>query len=434
MIKHKGNIDALINELKNNDNNAVSFIYEKANNKEGILSEATIILKDNYATKDAPTQASSKILENFNPGYDAKIVKKLRNAGGAILAKVHCDELALGGTGLLSSYGKILSPLDKSRIVGGSSSGSAATFSKSVSISIGSDTGDSVRLPASYIGVTGFKPSYGAISRYGLFAFASSLDTVGYFAHNVSDIILTSQILFGKDKRDFSSKEIDKPINEIIKPESVVILDYIGTPEYARKEIRILEEKLISEGIRVIHKEISRDLQELIGITYSAISFAEASSNDANLSGIVFGQKVDGNNWTEVMTNSRSSYLGKMVQRRFALGSFFLLIENQKDIFLQAQKVRAMINKEMKKISDSADVVINPANTIAPLVQEGKEDTPFVNNLTTLNFTGQPNIVIPFSKHNNMPFGLSIFSSLYEDKKLLSHALYFEKILGGQNE
>ena len=434
MIKHKGDIKNLINELNTNKNNAVSFVYDNPVNNPGKLSQATVILKDNYATKDAHTQASSKILENFNPGYDATIVDKLKNSGAAIVGKVHCDELALGGTGLLSGYGNIVNPLDKNRIVGGSSSGSAATFSNNVSISIGSDTGDSVRLPASYIGVFGFKPSYGAISRYGLFAFASSLDTVAYFAHNVSDIILTSNILYGKDEKDFSSVDVVKPIEKMVKPKSVVILDYIGTPRYAQEQINILEKKLLDENINVKHKCISKELQELIGISYAAISFSEASSNDANLSGITFGKKNEGKNWEEIMTNARSAYLGKTVQRRLALGSFFLLIENQKDIFLKAQKIRALINKELQEIASCADVVINPANTIAPLIKEGKENTPFVNNLIVSNFSGQPNIVMPFGKHNNMPFGLSIFTNLYSDKKLLSHSLYFEKLLGGKNE
>ena len=434
MIKHKGSVNKLINQLKVNKNNAVSFIYNESKNSMGPLSEATILLKDNYATIDAPTQASSKILENFITGYDATVVQKLKNAGAAIVGKVHCDELALGGSGLLSAYGIIKNPLDENRIVGGSSSGSAATFSKNVSISIGSDTGDSVRLPASYIGAVGFKPSYGAISRYGLFAFASSLDTVAYFAHNVSDIISTSKILYGKDEKDFSSVDVDKPINEIIKPKKVVILDWVGIPEYAKNKISILEKKLKSENIEIHHKSLSHELQELIGITYSAISFSEASSNDANLAGIVFGNKNGGNTWQEIMTNARSKYLGKMVQRRFALGSFFLLIENQKDIFLQAQKIRALINKEMTSIALSGDVVINPATTIAPLIKDQKENTPFTNHLAALNFTGQPNIVIPFGKYNNMPFGLSIFSKLYNDKALLSYSLYFESILGDSNE
>jgi len=134
------------------------------------------------------------------------------------------------------------------------------------------------------------------------------------------------------------------------------------------------------------------------------------------------------------MTNSRSQGLGKMVQRRFALGSFFLLVENQIDIFIKAQKVRALINQEITNILNSADIVINPANTIAPLISEGKEDTPFVNNLTAYNFVGNPNIVVPFGKHNEMPFGLSIASPLYKDKELLSYSLYMEKLLGGNNE
>jgi len=294
MIKHHGDIQKAISELKADNNNSVSFVYENAKQGKGLLEKATITIKDNYATSDAPTQASSKILDGFQPRYDATVVKKLKEAGAAIVGKTHLDELALGGTGQLSAYGPITNPLDDKRIIGGSSSGAAATLTNSISIAIGSDTGDSVRLPASYTGSYGFKPSYGAISRYGLFAFASSLDTVGYFAHNIEDIITTSQVLFGKDQRDLSSVQVEKPTNDEVKPKTVAILDYVGTPDYANSKIEKLEKKLLDENIEVKHVSLSKELQELIGITYSIISFAEVSSNDANLTGIAFGNRVDG--------------------------------------------------------------------------------------------------------------------------------------------
>uniref|UniRef100_A0A2C9KVI7 Amidase domain-containing protein n=1 Tax=Biomphalaria glabrata TaxID=6526 RepID=A0A2C9KVI7_BIOGL len=183
-MKNNGNITLALNELKNNKNNAVAYIYENPAHSEGKLSGAVFTIKDNYATKDAKTEASSLILKGFNPSYDATVVARLKEEGAAIVAKTHMDELALGGTGTYSAYGLITNPLNPERMIGGSSSGAAATMTKNVSVALGSDTGDSVRLPASYTGLVGFKPSYGAISRYGLFAFASSLDTVGYFAHN----------------------------------------------------------------------------------------------------------------------------------------------------------------------------------------------------------------------------------------------------------
>lgn len=179
MIKHKGNIQTATNEFLNDKNNAVSFVYENAKFSEGLLNGATVSIKDLFATKDAKTQASSKILDGFTPNYDATVVEKLRTSGAAIIGKTHMDELALGGTGTLSGYGVITNPLDPTRMVGGSSSGAAATLTNAISIAIGSDTGDSVRQPASLVGKVGFKPSYGAVSRFGMYAFASSLDTAG---------------------------------------------------------------------------------------------------------------------------------------------------------------------------------------------------------------------------------------------------------------
>lgn len=181
-------------------------------------------------------------------------------------------------------------------MIGGSSSGAAATFTESISIAIGSDTGDSVRLPASYVGLNGFKPSYGAISRYGVFAFATSLDTVGYFAHNVSDLILTSQVLFGKDPKDMSSREVVKPTNEVVKPKTVAFLSNTDVlSETVKKEYGALKEKFEKDGIKVNVVELDEKLLNVIDTTYMVISFSEASSNDANLNGIAFGNRAGGN-------------------------------------------------------------------------------------------------------------------------------------------
>lgn len=179
MIKQKGNIQNALKDLKNNNNNAVAEVYENAKFGKGILSEATVTIKNVFATKTGITSGGSLILKDFQPGYDATIVSLLEKAGAAIVGKVHNDELALGGSGLLSAFGEVKNPLDPERMIGGSSSGSAATLTDNVTIAIGSDTGNSVRLPASFVGKVGFKPSYGAVSRYGLFPFASSLDHVG---------------------------------------------------------------------------------------------------------------------------------------------------------------------------------------------------------------------------------------------------------------
>lgn len=294
-IKNIGNIKAAIEELKKDGNNAVSFVYENAKANEGLLSGATVTIKDNFATTDAPTQGSSKILENFMPHYDAEVVSKLRRAGATFVGKTHLDELALGGTGTYSAYGVIKNPLDNKRMVGGSSSGAAATFSKNITIALGSDTGDSVRLPASYTNNYGFKPSYGAISRFGLYAFATSLDTVGFFAHNVNDLIVTSNVLFGEDIKDFSSRTVEKPVLNEVKPKSVAML--LNTEFLSKKindDYENLKKTLIAEGIKINEYKLDTKLLEAINTCYMVISFSEASSNNANLNGIAFGNTVNG--------------------------------------------------------------------------------------------------------------------------------------------
>ena len=427
-MKHKADVKKAIISLKEDKNNAVAFVYEDAKESEIVLT-----LKDLFATKDAPTQASSKLLKGFKPGYDATIVKKLKEANASIVGKTHMDELALGGTGEFSAFGLITNPLDSSRIVGGSSSGAAATLNEHINVAIASDTGDSVRLPASYNGFVGFKPSYGAVSRYGMFAFASSLDTVGWLTHNVSDAIEVSKILYGFDELDMTSLKVDKPIDEEVKPKTIAVLEheYFDSSSFSRFHNFVKE--LEADGIVVNKVKIPNEIIESIGTVYDVISYSEASSNDSNLNGVSFGNRKDGSSWEEIMDNTRSNGFGPMVQRRFTLGSYFLQKENQNEILLKAQKVRRLIKNEFNKIFSSHDILIYPTATIAPLISEGKEDVWFSSFLAFSNLIGNPSISIPLTKVNNMPMGLSIDSKIYSDKKLLSMALYLEKKIGGKN-
>lgn len=436
MIKHKGNITQAKSEFLNDKNNAVSFTYDNPAFSEGLLNGATVTIKDLFATTDAPTQASSKILDGFTPKYDATIIEKLRKSGAAIIGKTHMDELALGGTGLLSGYGEIKNPLNSERMSGGSSSGAAATLTESISIALGSDTGDSVRQPASLVGRVGFKPSYGAVSRFGAFAYASSLDTVGWLTHNVNDAIIASQVFFGKDLKDMTSKEVELPIVELVKPTKVAVLKDAKNilTNNQKLAFNALIEKLKSDNVQVTEVSIDQTLLDLIGVVYQIISFSEVSSNDANLTGIIFGNRVDALGYEEVMTKTRSSHFGKMVQRRMALGAYFLSTENQQDVFVRAQKVRRLIVEAFNKIYDEHGFLLFPSTKIAPKISEGKEDSWYTDYLIHSNFEGSPSITLPFGKEENMPFGLSIDSKLYSDKDLLSVALYIEKLLGGDNE
>lgn len=427
MIKHKGNFNQAINELKNHK--ALSALNPKAQE-----SDFVVTIKDNYATNGINTEASSDILKGFNPLYDATVFAKLNNAGASVVAKVHLDELALGGTGEYANIGTIENRLDSNRLSGGSSSGSAATFTNNISIAIGSDTGDSVRLPASIHGDYGFKPSYGAISRFGLFPYSSSLDTVGYFAHNIEDIINVSKILYGKDEKDMTSKEVEVPTNDLIKPSKIGFIKPEGDlKDYQLEKYDELRNKLNNDGVEVIDFTLTKDEKELLLAVYEVISFSEADSNNANLNGISFGNREDGKNWDEVMTNTRSKNFGLMVQTRLAIGSLYLSNEYQDKVFKKAQRVRRHLVDKFNGFKKQVDALVFPATGIAPKKGEAFDQAKF-SYLIHANLSGTPSISIPFGTHEGMPFGLSIDGLIYEDKKLLSVASYIDQLIGGEHE
>ena len=433
MIKNKGNFANALNELKNNK--AVSHLYLEENKTKGSLSNAVITIKDNYATDDANTQGSSKVLENFKPLYNATVVQKIKDAGGSIVAKVHLDEFGLGGTGQYSAYGELEHPKFKDRLIGGSSSGSAYTFSDNIFAALGSDTGDSVRIPASYIGKVGYKPSYGAISRFGLFPFASSLDTVGYFGHNVNDIIELSNVLFGLDPMDMTSREVDKPSADIVKPKTIGVLTNVETLEkYQVDAYNNAIDKFKKDGIEVKEFTIDQNLLNALDVVYQVIAYSEAISNYSNITGISFGKAQDGKDSKDISTNTRSAGFGYMVQRRFTLGAYFLSKGHQEETFVKAKQVRRLIVEAFKEVYKQVDVLAFPSATVSPLSKEGKKSSWDTSYLIHGNLAGNPSLSLPVWEHEGLPFNISLDVDLYQDKKLLSHSLYIEKLLGGNNE
>ncbi|WP_406617319.1 amidase family protein [Mycoplasmopsis adleri] len=436
-LKNLGNFQAALKELKNNKNNCVASLYNKElKDGKGVLDNAVFTIKENYATNDQVATSSSKILLNFKPHYNATAVQKLINAGALRVAKVYCDELALGGTGTYSAFGLVRNPFDKERLAGGSSSGSVATLTDNVSFALGSDTGDSVRLPASYNGKVGFKPSYGAISRFGLFAFASSLDTVAYFAHNVNDIAVLSQVLYGKDEKDMTSVEVK--INNITKakPKKIGVLNVNYCEPFVKEALDELVNKLGKE-VKVDVIESDEKILKAIKPVYEVISFSEASSNLSNLNGIAFGNRLNGANWEEIMTNTRSQGFGKMVQLRLTLGSYFLHADNQKEMFIKAQQVRRIIKDYFDNLHSKYDILIYPAYAdVAPYIDSDKnKDHSYMEYiLTGSNLAGNPSLTIPWIKKGNLFVNLAVDSKIYEDEKLLSSALWLEEFLGGKHE
>ena len=424
MFKNKVDLKKSFAEAK--DNNFYSHVYDQNGTKEYAFT-----IKDNFSTSDAPTTSSSKFLDNFQSNYDSWVYKQIKDSGCAIVGKTDLDELGMAGTGLHSAFGKFHHPSDETRIIGGSSSGAIGSLTKNINCAIGSDTGNSVRMPASFNGKVGFKPSYGAVSRYGLFSFSPSLDTVGWMTHNVHDSIIASQILFVKDPKDLTNVEMEKPKIELLKPKKVAFIeDYDLLSPTIKSSYLELKEKLISDGVEVEVVTIPKNILDSFDIVYSIISYSEVASQNSNLSGIPFGNRVEKKDWSATMEQTRLEKLGDMVKRRMTLGSFFLLSENQEKYFNNAKRVRRLIKEEYEKIFKSFDIIIFPTSTIAPKIKDAlKDDIDYTLNYSCVsNLIGTPSISIPYGKEENMPFGFMADGPIDSDNLLLSYALYLEKI------
>lgn len=421
-------------------------------------------IKDNYSTKGILTTGSSNILKDYIPPYDATVYKKLKEAGAVLVGKTVLDELAMGGSGLTGHTGIVKNPWDTTRISGGSSAGSAVVVSKGiVPFSIGSDTGDSVRKPASYCGVVGFKPTYGRISRYGLFPFASSLDHVGIFARNVKDIATVTDVIKGYDKMDMTtlpdenisySENLNK---DLTGKKFFYIKEIVDKNNYLNNNevLSVLEtfdknlEMLKNNGAEVHEVSIDKKLLECIYPVYFIISCAEATSNNSNLTGFTFGNRMDGKTPNEIMVNTRTNGFAEMIKRRFVIGSYILERENQEKLFINAKRARNMLVSKINEFFEKYDALILPASggiapKINPETEADKLSDEYLlleNHLAIGNFGGYPSITLPNGILNNMPIGLSITCKQKEDLKCLSIAYavesnlnYKDMISGGEGE
>lgn len=413
-----------------------------------ILSGIPYALKDNISTKGILTTASSNILEDYIPLYDATIYKKLKNSGAVLMGKTVLDELAMGGTGTTGHTGIVRNPWNKDRMIGGSSAGSAASVALGiVPFAIGSDTGDSIRKPAAYGGVVGYKPTYGRISRYGLFSFASSLDHVGVFARSVKDVSYVMDVVKGHDDKDMTSlpdedvsyaSELDNDVSgkKLFYIKEAIEIDN-GNNEL--KEIisnfKSVLEKCKELGMIVEEVSFDKELLEAIYPVYNVISCAEATSNNSNLTGIPFGNRVDGKNVNDIMMNTRTNGFSELIKRRFVIGSYVLQKENQERLFLNACRVRRLIVNRMNELFEKYDGLIMPTSgNIAPLFDDASDklsDEYLIlgNHLVIGNFGGFPSISIPSGFVNDMPVSVNITGRAKEDSLVLNMANKVESLL-----
>lgn len=413
-----------------------------------ILSGIPYALKDNISTKGILTTASSNILKDYIPLYDATIYKKLKNSGAVLMGKTVLDELAMGGTGTTGHTGIVRNPWNKDRMIGGSSAGSAASVALGiVPFAIGSDTGDSIRKPAAYGGVVGYKPTYGRISRYGLFSFASSLDHVGVFARSVKDVSYVMDVVKGHDDKDMTSlpdedvsyvSELDNDVSgkKLFYIKEAIEIDN-GNNEL--KEIisnfKSVLEKCKELGMIVEEVSFDKELLEAIYPVYNVISCAEATSNNSNLTGIPFGNRVDGKNVNDIMINTRTNGFSELIKRRFVIGSYVLQKENQERLFLNACRVRRLIVNRMNELFEKYDGLIMPTSgNIAPLFDDASDklsDEYLIlgNHLVIGNFGGFPSISIPSGFVNDMPVSVNITGRAKEDSLVLNMANKVESLL-----
>ena len=405
-----------------------------------------IVLKDNVNMKGVRTTASSRILDNYIPIYDAHITEKLKAAGAVVIAKASMDELGMGGTNKNAYTGPVANPWDLSRISGGSSGGSAVLVASGiVPFAIGTDTGDSIRKPAAFNGIIGMKPTYGRISRYGIIPYASSLDHVGYFATAMKDAALALEVLAGRDDRDMTSsnREVEAysaNLNSDLTGKKIAILDNVQkviTNEEVKANFDSLMKKLEDRGAIVEHVSFDDKLMHAILPVYYIIANAEATANHSNLDGIRFGMREDGESVEDVMINSRTKGLSSYVRKRFVIGSYSLFEANQEKIFRKAQKVRRLIVEELQHTLDAYDVVIASAcGGIAPKMDNVDDPNvsadPLVseNYMAIANFSGYPSISVPTGFAQGMPIGINMTAKPFEEQTLFNIGAAIEEETG----
>ncbi|MGL4952167.1 MAG: amidase family protein [Mycoplasma sp.] len=406
--------------------------FQHIDNKNSPLNGMIYSLKDNIATKSIITTGGSKFLENYCPPYDSTVKTLLDESGAICISKDNLDEFGLGGTGTYSGFGIVRNPFDEKRISGGSSSGSCVMVAKNiVDFAIGTDTGDSIRRPASLQGVIGFKPTYGLISRYGVYPYSPSLDHVGILSNKINVILDVMSILAKKDSKDMTSINNEIDFSKEIEFSNVKFALIKEAVEHMNDGERIIFneyiQKLKEKGFCIEEISFSKKLLELIDPIYKTISYGEATTCWANLSGILFGENNDGKNFEEILKNNRSLNFGRQLKRRFVIGAFATCSENYFEIFQESKKVRTLIIEEFKNILNSFDFVLSPgASGIAPLIEDEinhKQTTTLTDDtLQITNFGGFPSITIPAIEYNNLFVGLNISSNLFKDLEVIKIA------------
>jgi len=397
------------------------------------LAGVPVGIKDVMSTRGVRTTAGSKILEKYIPPFDCTAVARLEAAGAVVLGKLNCDEFAMGSSNENSAYGPVRNPRDLTRVPGGSSGGSAAAVAADMAVfTLGSDTGGSIRQPASFCGVVGLMPTYGRVSRYGLIAFASSLDHIGPLTKTVKDAAAVLQIIAGRDPMDSTSAEVPVPdfVSELGKPvrglKLGVAREYFadGLDEEVRQAVEVAIDKLKALGCEIV--QVSLPHTPFAIPTYYLIATAEASSNLARYDGVRYSHRARGvKTLSEMYRRSRDEGFGAEVKRRIMLGTYALSTGYYDAYYLKAQKVRTLLTSDFEKAFSKVDAIVTPTSPTAAFRLGEKSNDPLSMYLAdiytvTADLVGVPGISVPCGvSRSGLPIGLQILGRHFDEGMVL---------------
>lgn len=438
----EGKVQAFLTLDEENARAAAKALDDKAiqNAPTSKLYGLPIGIKDNIVTKGLRTTAASKILENFDPVYDATVIQKLQQAETVTIGKLNMDEFAMGSSNENSGFKKTFNPWNLDRVPGGSSGGSAASVAAGeVLFSLGSDTGGSIRQPASFCGVVGMKPTYGLVSRFGLIAFASSLDQIGPITRNVEDNAFLLKAIAGHDEMDSTSANVDIPdyiasLTGDIKGLKIgVPKEYLG--EGINEEVRksVMDALVILERLGATWEEVSLPHSKYALATYYLLSSSEASANLARFDGVRYGYRTpNAENLLNMYKMTREEGFGEEVKRRIMLGTFALSAGYYDAHYKKAQKVRTLIKQDFEKVFEQYDIIVGPTTpTPAFKLGENTRDpmTMYANDILTIpvNLAGVPAISVPCGFDKGLPLGLQIIGRHFDESTVYKVAHAFEQ-------
>jgi aspartyl-tRNA(Asn)/glutamyl-tRNA(Gln) amidotransferase subunit A len=407
------------------------------------LAGVPVAIKDVISTRGTTTTCGSKILENYIPPFDATAVERLEAAGAVILGKTNCDEFAMGSSNENSAYGPVKNPAATDRVPGGSSGGSAAAVAAGLAVAaLGTDTGGSIRQPGSFCGIPAMMGSYGRVSRYGLIAFASSLDRIGPFATNIKDVAAILQVIAGRDPHDSTSTTALVPDyqTEIVKPVKGLRL---GIPkEYFAEGMDAGVRKKIEAGVEIYKKlgcepvEIRMPHTDYAIAAYYIIATAEASSNLARYDGVRYGLRVEDDSLLAMYRKTRGAGFGPEVKRRIVLGTYVLSAGYYDAYYLKGQKVRSLIAQDFRDAFDKVDAILTPTSPVTAFKLGERTADPLQMYLADIytvtgSLAGVPGISVPCGKvDSKLPVGLQIFGPAFGEARILQLAHAFEQAGG----